>query len=322
MLTIRTFLTASLLLLAVPLASASSLDGINTVATVNGAEITRTELNGEVGRLLPTTFFHQTVDDAKRQQLQETALASLIEKKLKIQEALRLELKIPEEVIDKELEAVMAKYPSKKDFEQRLKAANFTMADARQAIERNKLAAMVYEHEVVDKVILSDKNLQEYYENNMAQFREPFKFELTNIFFRVPPLADEKEREDIKKHAESVVTEIAGGLDFIEAVQKYSEGADKEKDGRMGLLHKGRLAPEIEEKIAVLKPGEVAGPFRAFKGFYIFRLEANHPERQLDFNEIKDKLRGSLTTKRIEERKKAWLDELKAKADIQYPEPQ
>jgi parvulin-like peptidyl-prolyl isomerase len=113
-----------------------------------------------------------------------------------------------------------------------------------------------------------------------------------------------------------VAAKVKEGMPFEEAVEKYSEGKEKEKGGDMGFLHKGRLEPKIEEEVLALKPGEIAGPFRAFEGYYIFRLEAFKPERMSTFDEIKQPLMADLTRKGIEARSQAWMKGLKSKAEI------
>ncbi|PIS37201.1 MAG: hypothetical protein COT35_07280 [Nitrospirae bacterium CG08_land_8_20_14_0_20_52_24] len=286
------------------------------VASIDGAGITEAQLQSEMNRLIPQIFFHQGVDEDKKNVLRQEALKNLIEKELKYQEAVRLGLEVKKKVLKKELNKVIASYPSQKAFDERLKAGHFTRDDVIQEIRRNKLIELAYQKEVVEKVQVAEEQAKSYYEKNKEKFVQPVQIHLRNILLKVPPLADDFEKKTLRDKSEAIVKKVQEGLTFDEAVAQYSEGPDKEKGGDMGWLHKGRLAPEIEKAVMELKSGEIAGPFETFKGFYVFRLEKILPERMSPFDEVKEKLIAGLKERAVEERGKAWIEELKSKAKI------
>ncbi|MEK6776810.1 MAG: peptidylprolyl isomerase [bacterium] len=296
--------------------SAVEMSPQKIAATVDGAGITEAQLQSEMNRLMPQTFFHQGVDEEKKNVLRQEALKNLIEKELKYQEAVRLGLEVKKKVLKKELNKVIASYPSQKAFDERLKAGHFTRDDVIQEIRRNKLVELVYQNEVVEKVQVTEEQARVFYEKNKEKFVQPVQFHLMDILLKVPPLADDFEKKTLRDKGEAIVKKMHEGLTFDDAVAQYSEGPDKEKGGDMGFMHKGRLAPEIEKAVMELKPGEIAGPFETFKGFYIFRLEAILPERLSPFAEVQEKLTADLTDQAVLERENSWLKELKSKAKI------
>jgi peptidyl-prolyl cis-trans isomerase C len=286
------------------------------VASVNGSIITEGHLATEYARLMPRVVFHRGVDDAKKQALLKQALDNLIGKELKIQEARELGLKPDPTEVNRELERVISKYPSKKDFTEKLDASGYKMKDMIHELERRQLAEAAYQHQVVDQVHITEADARAYYEENRAMFVVPVQYRLRNILIRVPPLANSFEQETIKNRATTIAGKIQKGMPFEKAVSEYSEGPDKDTGGDMGFLHKGRLEGNIEEAVLALQPEEVAGPFRTLKGYYIFRLEGIRPERQSRFEEIRDSLIKDLTRKAVDARAVAWMAELKDKADI------
>ncbi len=294
------------------------------VAKVNQKEITLPDLNSEINRLVPQTYFHSGISDEKRIALQEQALNNLIEKELKIEDAEAMGLKIEKRYIKKELNRILSLYPNRKAFQDRLKAGHFTIDDVKNEIRRKELAKRVYRKRVTEQVHVTDEAAQKYYEKNKSKFVQPVQIHLKNILFRVPPLADDFERKTIEQKASKVLEKIrAGELSFEEAVQKYSEDPNKERGGDMGALHKGRLAPEVEEKVFSLKPGELAGPFKTFKGYFLFRFEELLPERQMTFEEIRENLIKELQTKWTKDRENEWMEKLKTRAEIvRFPIPQ
>ena len=225
-------------------------------------------------------------------------------------------LEVKDRELKKELKKVIESYPSRKVFDERLQAGNFTTDDVLNEIRRNKLVDLVYQNQVVEKVLITEEQAREYYEKNKEKFVQPVQIHLRNILLKVPPLADDFEKKTLRNKSEAIVKKLREGLTFDDAVAQYSEGPDKEKGGDMGWLHKGRLAPEIEKAVVELKSGEIAGPFETFKGFYVFRLEKILPERMSPFDEVKEKLIAGLKERAVEERGKAWIEELKSKAKI------
>ncbi len=295
---------------------ASDLAAQAVLATVNGVAITQAQVDGEVRRLVPRTLFHQSIDAEKLAAFRKDALDTLIDKELRIQEATRLGLKADKRAVRAELKKVIASYPSRREFERRLKTAGYSTHDAKAEIERRLLADLVYQREVVERVKLGDTEARSYYDAHSEKFVEPRRFELRNILIKVPPLANDFEEKALADKAREIVRRIEAGLAFDEAVRKYAEGDDRDEGGKMGWVHEGRLVPEIEQAITQLKPGAIAGPFRTFRGFMIFRMDDIRPERQVPFAEIREKLLADLTEKAIQEREAAWMAGLREKAQI------
>ncbi len=302
-----------------PVATATGASDLSTkavMATVNGSAITRSQVDAEVRRLIPRTLFHQSIDAEKLAAFRKDALDALIDKELRIQAAARLGLQVDKRAVRAELKKVIARYPSRREFEKRLKAAGYSTRDAKAEIERRLLADLVYQQEVVGRVQLGDQEAQSYYNAHPEKFVEPRRFKLRNILIKVPPLANDFEEKALADKAGAIAKQIRAGLAFDAAVRKYAEGDDRDEGGDMGWVHEGRLVPEIEQAIVKVKPGEIAGPFRTFRGFMIFRVDDIRPERQVPFAEIREKLLADLKEKAIQERETAWMAGLREKAQI------
>jgi parvulin-like peptidyl-prolyl isomerase len=96
-----------------------------------------------------------------------------------------------------------------------------------------------------------------------------------------------------------------------------SEDDYRVKSGEIGYVHKGRMLPEIEDVAFKLKVGQISGLIKAGDYWYIIKVEDKQPQRQLSFDEIKDKLGKELEDQRLREKKDKWITELRAKAKIE-----
>jgi len=287
------------------------------VARVNGVEISAGELSAEVRRLLPVSVFHTRVTPEKLDELRHQALDRLIEKALKVQEAERLGIRAPKKEVKAKLKAVIASYPSRKAFEARLKAGGVSESDLVQEIRRRILAEKVYQTAVVETIKVTGEDAKVYYDTHPEKFVEPRQAHVREILLKVPPLASADDEKGIKAKAEKIIAEVAGGLAFADAAKKYSEDETRERGGDLGWLHEGQLDTTSNKAVFGAKPGDVVGPFRQFKGYYVLKVEGLRDARTVPFKEIRDKLIPELHEKALRERSSAWMAGLKQKSRIE-----
>ncbi len=319
------FRTVALLLFASLLAASPGRPGSPgsaVVARVNGVAITADQLQGEMLRLLPMTFFHQKVSPEKMEQLRRQALDHLIDKELKLEEAKRLGLEVPDAEVEARLKQAIDSFPSREAFDARLKQGGVTVADLRAEIRRRKLVERA-EQAAVKGVAVGEKEARAYYDANPERFVEPEQLHLRTILLKVAPLATKEEEKAVEAKAKWLAKQIRSGeLAFEAAAKQYSQADNAKEGGDMGWLHKGQLGEKIEPQVLKLAPGEVGGPFRVFKGYYLVQLVERRPARTVPFEEVRDKLVRQLTERRREERRRAWLQGLRAKAKVEILLPE
>ena len=101
----------------------SDLKESHVVAFVNGAGITRAELDMEINRLVPQELFHRSISPEKRKEMEKKAIENLINAELFYIEAKRQDLKVDSSELKKSISSVKASYPSTKAFKEALKKA-------------------------------------------------------------------------------------------------------------------------------------------------------------------------------------------------------
>lgn len=286
------------------------------VARVNGVEISAGELSAEVRRLLPVSVFHTRVTPEKLGELRHQALNRLIEKELKIQEAKRLGIRASKKEVKAKLKALIAAYPSRKAFKKRLKAGGVSETDLVREIRRRNVAEKAYQTAVVETIKVTGEDAKVYYDTHPEKFVEPRQAHVREILLKVQPLATPDDEKGIKAKAEKIIAEVAGGLAFADAAKKYSEDETREAGGDLGWLHEGQLDTTSNKAIFSAKVGDVVGPFRQFKGYYILTVEGLREARTVPFEETRDKLISELHDKALRERTAAWMAALKRKSKI------
>ncbi len=302
------------LLLGAP-ADTNGTEKDRVVAIVNGYEITKAELDRQVGLLMPRSFFHSTVTPEKLKEVEKDALKELEKKHLLLQYAKQKGYKIPDSILKREEKKIREAFGSEENFEAGLKRANLTYEIFKKELRNDLLMQKLYDKEV--KSELSEEDLKEYYGKNRYKFKRPEKIKVRIIYVRNDP-TDPKGREKALKRAEEALKKIKEGEEFADVASKYSNAMSRIKGGDMGFVHKGMLDEPIEKAAFSLKKGEVSEIIETPKGFYIVKLEDISPAVQLSFDEVKDRLKKELKAKNEKRNLDRILDSMRKNAKIVY----
>ncbi len=284
-----------------------------TVAVVDGNAISENQLDREVAKLLPQTFYHAKLNDKKLAKLKKTALKSLIEETLIYNYALSKNITVTDDELEEMLEKLEEAYGSKKVLMQALKNSKFTTEEFKQAVKRGIVLEKFNESEIEYKV--TDKELQEYYEKNKFKFKEPDKIKVRLIYVRNDP-TDPDGKAKAKAKIEEAQSKLEEGEDFAFIAQEYSNDNSRVMGGDLGFIHKGRLDINVEEIAFAMDVNTTSEIIEKDIGYYIVRVEKKQESKQLPFDKIKDGLKKDLKKKEEKKRKSELLEALMSKAVI------
>ena len=127
---------------------------------------------------------------------------------------------------------------------------------------------------------VSDEEVKKYYEKHKDMYSQPETARASHILVNT-----EEEANDILK-------EIANGLSFEEAAQKYSNCPSKAQGGDLGEFTRGRMVPEFEEAAFEMNVGEVSEPVKTQFGYHIIKLLDKKEAKKLSFEEVKDQVKN------------------------------
>ena len=259
----------------------------NIVAKVDKIEITRQEL---INKMF-VSYFSKTLDE-------------LIEEKLLLNWAEKNKIKVEKKEIEDFLKQIKSRFNSENEFKNELKKMNITEEEYKKMIE-NTLTA----NKALEKILninITDDDLKKYYENNKNQFKIPRALKLRQIYLNT------------EQEANDVYLALEAGADFKKlAALKSADPVLKEKEGDIGFISKGMLLPELEKEIFLLEVGKYTKPLKTGNGYSIIKVEEIREEKELSFEEIKDRLREVLKSNIISANKKNVIENLKSQAKIE-----
>lgn len=286
-------------------------------AYVNGVPILARDVEEAVSAKLPSGLMHGRVASDKKEKYWLDAVKALVAQELIVQAGRAAGIKVEPAEVRARLKEVRGRYPSPEAYKEAIRARGLTPATVQKRIEREILVEEAVRREVDERVLVSEEDARRYYERNPGHFIEPEKIRLRHILVRRDP-SNKEGRDAARRKAEGLVARLRGGADFAALARSESDDPSRDQGGDLGLVHKGRLMPAVEEAAFRLKSGVVSDPVETIYGFHILKVEARVSETRRPFDSIKGKLIRDLGDLAREDRLKAWIDALSTRAAIRY----
>jgi parvulin-like peptidyl-prolyl isomerase len=291
------------------------------VATVNGVALTEADLAEEVNKILPTeSSFHSGVTPERMKAIRAKARVALVEMELQYQDALTKGQKLGDAELDAEIDKIKERFKAKGSFDKLIASAGFTESSFRRFVERRILSERFKVRMVDEKAQVAEAQVKEFYETNKARYFKPVEFRASHILLKVDPASTEEQKAKIREKADTILKQLRGGAVFAEIAEKESNDRSSINGGDIGSFHGGETVPEFEKALEALKVGEMSDVVETLYGFHIIKLTDRKEPRQLSYEEMKEKIRAQLTDTEKDRLFKKWMDELRAKAKISYPE--
>jgi parvulin-like peptidyl-prolyl isomerase len=173
---------------------------------------------------------------------------------------------------------------------------------------------------VGSRVSISDDEVKAYYDRHMKT-GDNVQVRASHIFVAIPDGADAAVVADKQAQAQKLLERARGGEDFAKLAKQFSDDAATRGDGGdLGTFGKDMLPKAIEEIVFSMKPGEIAGPVRADRGFHVIKLVERKVKDAKPLTEVQDDIRIQLRQKEMEKQTKTYLAELRKKTlvDVRY----
>ena len=282
-----------LLLLSSAFTAEASEDKV--VAIVNNDVITQEELDSYESflqmQMTPEEWSKYGADGSK-------ALESLIEDRILPQAAKKRDIQIEERAVEQKIKRLKSGFGSEDEFIQALRFQGISLSELRKRIQEQLLITRFISYEIRSRVIISPKEVTEYYQGHKEEFKTPEQVLVDSIFL-----------ED-KEAAADVYRKLKSGQDFMALQEQYSM---KES---LGLVGRGQLRETIETVIFDLKIGDFSEPFQTDEGYYIFLVRSKEAQSYKDLIEVQAQISDLISNMKYNMRLKSRIDELKQKAYI------
>lgn len=288
------------------------------VAVVNREVITQSELDEAAqalkkARLADPAALSPTGEPGDpHSNLQRDLLNQMIEQKLFQQEAKKSGIRVSDAELDLALKDIEERnrFPSREALKQAVTQENVPWEKYVEDL-RNQLTILKLMNRAIDSnLLITDTEVRAYYDAHPEAFRLPEQIRLKQILIRIPEGAPTEVIEQKRQRAEQVLAEARTGEEFIQLVEKYSDGSERRAGGDLGAFKKGDLTPEIDRVIFSLKDGDVSPVIQTGLGFHLFKVQVPSDLQKQPFEKVKKEIEEKLLNEKRTALRQKWVDEL------------
>ena len=184
--------------------------------------------------------------------------------------------------------------------------------DVIRVLEKTKMDLLVLQliKDVTQKVDVSSKEIEDYYNTYKEQLKEPEERQIREIV-----LASEQDAKDI-------LIQLLQGADFATLAKDRSRSASAKDGGDLGFIKKG-VKPTQFDAVAFsdsLEVGKISSIFKGPDGYYIIRLEAKRGGKQKPLSEMWDDIKRGLTFLKQQQVVEELIGKLSREAKIEINE--
>ena len=160
-----------------------------------------------------------------------------------------------------------------------------------------------------DPAYPSDVEVLAAYDANKNALIVPKQYRVSQIFIPAPADGEQAVIDD----AGVKIREAAGalakqGADFGAIARMYSKDpATLAKNGEIGWVPETQLQPEIRERIAQMKAGEISPPLRLSQGWHIVKLEETKASYVAPLAEVREQLITRMRAEKARANREAYL---------------
>ena len=250
------------------LAAAPALaQDVRIAAIVNNGVITTGDLENRMTLVLRSSGIQDTAEN--RQRMAPRLLRTLIDERLELQEAKRLNLIVSKKDVSEAQERIEKQNNLPKGglekYLQNLGIPKSALVDQLTAsLTWNKLV----QQRIAADVSVSDQEVNEAYKELKENEATP-QSNVTEIFLAVD---NPNQETEVRSLADKLEQQLHAGGNFSAIAQQFSQSPTAANGGNLGWVNANQINPDLAKALAALKPGEVSEPIRAGGGYYILGL--------------------------------------------------
>ncbi|GAB4295521.1 MAG: peptidylprolyl isomerase [Myxococcota bacterium] len=274
------------------------------LAKVDGARITLSEFSRR-WRQVSSQGDPESLPIADREKLKKQLLERIIDETVLLNQARILNITPSEEEVGITLEIMKSGYPHKTRFNEEVGKAALTPITLREQVVRHTMITKLLNSEVHKRLIVTDKEIRDYYESNLKEFETPEQ--VTAMLITV----------STEEEANMIYEKLKKGAAFQEMARQYSISPEAKEDGYLGKFPRGVMPPIFDEVCFNLAPKTFSKPTASDFGFHIFYVIEKFPKTQQSLEEVRKKIESNLMSKKASDAEKEYLNSLKQKAVIE-----
>jgi peptidyl-prolyl cis-trans isomerase SurA len=241
----------------------------------------------------------------------------MINQKLTDQELKQQNISVSDREVDSTIERMKeSRQITDEELRNLLSNEGISYEEYKEQTKRQLLRARLVNREVRSKIVITEQDIKDYYEQNIAEYAGENKYRLRNIFVRVSPMATDAERSSARKLMESVLAELKAGKPFEVVKDIESDSGLQLEGGDLGEFKLEDLSSHLSEVIEELNTGEFTPVLEEPFGYQIVYIEKKIDTSDKSLAEASDEIEDKLFNQIVDQRYESWLQSLRDRSHI------
>jgi peptidyl-prolyl cis-trans isomerase SurA len=292
------------------------------VAVVNDEIITLHELNEafEPYRQNIENSYKGKDKDALIIQTKESFFQRLVDNMLIEQEAKKTGISgtVKEEDVMGVLQDMLEKQKlSMQEFLKNLAAEGKSIESVKKDIRSQMVRMRLLRREVKDKIIVSDSEIGEYYNNHRQEYEGKESVRMKQLLLQLPSGADKAVKMKLKNEALRLRELIIKGESFDLLAAKYSQGPAATQGGDVGFIERGTIIPEVEASAFSLPVEQVSEVIESSLGFHIIKVVDKRGAGLKPVAMVREEIKTKIEDEKLDKKFEEWISSIRARSHIE-----
>lgn len=262
-----------------PVQPATAQDALKIVAVVNEDIITELDLFMRMRLAMVSAKLNDTPET--RQRLLPTLLRTMIDERLKTQEAKRQNVSVSSSEVQQRIEDLAKRNGFTLDqFAETLQRNGILIDTLADQIKTELAWARLVQRKLRSQVKITDEEIDQALANMQAAQGQT-EYRLSQIYLS----SGSGDEASVQQSAQRLKEQLEQGADFAALASEFSQDQGAIRGGDWGWVRLDMLDPPVAQVVQSLQPGQIGGPIRGAGGYYVVSVKST---RTIDARTVSD----------------------------------
>ncbi|MDG1691849.1 MAG: peptidylprolyl isomerase [Alphaproteobacteria bacterium] len=252
---------------APPAQAAQQRDVEGIAAIVNDKVISLFDVDQRVDLFFATSGIAKSPEMTER--LRAQVLRSLVDEKLQLEEANRVEISIPDKDVEDRMKTLATEGKMTLDgIKKFLAEKNIETQSLEQQLRAELAWSQFVRRSFSGRVKVGDQEIEEQYKKAVRAVNQT-RFLVSEILLNLDSFSSEQQ---IAQLSGEIVKQLQSGVDFSAVARQFSIAPTASRGGQLGWITADQLDKRLASTVRQMKPGQVSSPIPTNAGLYIIAL--------------------------------------------------
>ena len=207
------------------------------------------------------------------------------------------------------LQEIKGKYQNEEVFLASLEEGGLDEGLLRQALARQcKVNTILDKVDAASSVEISEVDIGIYYHAHFDKFQQPERRNAYHILISINEDFPENSRPKALERIHSIAEKLERKpWQFEDLAQRHSECPTAMRGGRIGLVRRGQLYPELDAALFRLHPGQLSEVVESEIGFHVVLCKTIEPQHTISLKTATPHIRKTLAERIRESQRRQWI---------------